>query len=180
MSKLLQSIGHMFCGLSGDTALGKIAIAAGALLTAYFTPIVGLLAACFGCSVVDMAYGMKVAARQGKKITSRKNWKGTIIKIKDEFVLILLAHLIEYVIFGAEAALYLSGGITAIITLTEMWSILENLNTLNPEGPWKALGKFLKKKGEDYTGINIDLDNNSDSKSEDSYGDDNSVAAEEL
>ena len=147
----------MFNSLSGDTILGKIAIAGGALLTAYFTPIVGLLAACFGCSVVDMCYGIKVASKQGKKITSRKNWKGTLIKIKDEFTLILLAHLIEYAIFGADAALILSGGVTAIVTLTELWSILENLNTLNPKGPWKALGKFLKKKGEDYIGTEIEI-----------------------
>ena len=170
----------MFNSLSGDTILGKIAIAGGALLTAYFTPIVGLLAACFGCSVVDMCYGIKVASKQGKKITSRKNWKGTLIKIKDEFTLILLAHLIEYAIFGADAALILSGGVTAIVTLTELWSILENLNTLNPKGPWKALGKFLKKKGEDYTGIDLDLNEDSNSKSSDLYGNNNSMVAEEL
>ena len=180
MIPVLKSIGHMFNSLSGDTILGKIAIAGGALLTAYFTPIVGLLAACFGCSVVDMCYGIKVASKQGKKITSRKNWKGTLIKIKDEFTLILLAHLIEYAIFGADAALILSGGVTAIVTLTELWSILENLNTLNPKGPWKALGKFLKKKGEDYTGIDLDLNEDSNSKSSDLYGNNNSMVAEEL
>lgn len=176
MTCLLQSIGHMFQSLSGNTWLGKIAIAGGALLTAYFTPIVGLLVACFGCSVVDMCYGIKVATSQGKKITSKKNWKGTIIKIKDEFLLILLAHLIEYVLFGAEATLWLSGGITAIVTLTELWSILENLNTLNPDGPWRMLSRFLKKKGEEYTGIDLDLDK--DSNGNDSNN--NSVVAEEL
>jgi hypothetical protein len=51
----------------------------------------------------------------------------------------------------------LTGGATVVIALTELWSILENLNTLNPEGPWKALGKFLKKKGEDFIGTEIDL-----------------------
>ena len=163
----------MFQGLSGNTWLGKVAIAGGALLTAYFTPIIGLLAACFSCSVVDMCYGIKVAARQGKKITSKKNWKGTLIKIKDEFALILLGHLIEYVPFGAEATLWLSGGITAIVTLTELWSILENLNTLNPDGPWRALSKFLKVKGEEYTGIELDLNEHGDSN-------DNSMVAEEL
>lgn len=52
----------------------------------------------------------------------------------------------------------LTGGVTAIITLTEMWSILENLNTVDPNGPWRMLGKFLKRKGEDYTGIELDKD----------------------
>lgn len=158
----MQSIGHMFQGLSGDTTIGKILIAGGAVAAAYFTPIVGLLTACFSCSIVDMIYGLKVAAKQGKKITSRKNWKGTLIKIKDECMLILLSHMIEYVLFGADAMLLLSGGITAIVTLTELWSILENLNTLNPDGPWRSLEKFLKKKGEEYTGVELDLDQDSD------------------
>ena len=104
-----------------------------------------------------MCYGIKVAKKASKKITSKKNWKGTLAKIRDEFTLILLAHLIEFVILGANAAFILSGGVAIIITLTEMWSILENLNTLNPDGPWRALGKFLKKKGEDYVGFEIDL-----------------------
>ena len=170
----------MFCSLSQGTTLGKIAIAGGALLTGYFSPIIGLLVACFACSAVDMIYGIKVAKNNNKKITSHKSWKGTLTKIKDEFVLILLAHLIEYVIFGNSIPCVLSGGATVIITLTELWSILENLNTLNPDGPWKALSKFLKKKGEDYVGIEIDLNNDSDSKLEDKHGNDNSVAAEEL
>lgn len=173
MTNLFQSIGHMFHGLSGNTWFGKVAIACGALLASYFTPIVGLLIACFSCSVVDMCYGINVAIKKGKKITSRKNWKGTLIKIKDEFALILLAHLIEYVLFGENATLYLSGGITAIVTLTELWSILENLNTLNPDGPWRMLGKFLKTKGEEYTGIELDLN-------KDLNGNNNIVVAEEL
>ena len=36
---------------------------------------------------------------------------------------------------------------------------IENLNTIDPKGPWRVLGKFLKKKGEDYTGIELDFDN---------------------
>ena len=173
MTNLFQSIGHMFHGLSGNTWLGRVAIAGGALATAYFTPIIGLLVACFSCSVVDMCYGIKVAIKQGNKITSKKNWKGTLVKIKDEFALILLAHVIEYVLLGADATLWLSGGITAIVTLTELWSILENLNTLNPDGPWRLLSKFLKAKGEEYTGIELDLN-------KDSNGNNDSVAAEEL
>lgn len=163
----------MFHGLSGNTTLGKIAIAGGAILTSYFTPIVGLLLACFSCSIIDMVYGIKVAKKLNKKITSRKNWKGTLLKIKDEFILILLTHLIEYTIFGAAATCILSGGVTIIIALTEVWSILENLNTLNPDGPWKSLGKFLKKKGEDYIGFEIDLNKNSN-------GNTSIVVAEEL
>lgn len=153
---IISTISRMLNGLSHNTVLGKGLITAGALMTAYFTPIVGLLITCFTCSVVDMYYGIKVSKKQEKKITSRKNWKGTLVKIRDEFVLILLAHMIEFNIVDDSAMFILSGGITVIIALTELWSILENLNTLNPDGPWKALGKFLKKKGEDYVGITLD------------------------
>ena len=58
----------------------------------------------------------------------------------------------------------LTGGATVIIGLTEFWSILENLNTLNPNGPWRSLGKFLKKKGEEYIGTEIDLKEHDDTK----------------
>lgn len=159
---LINSISNMFTNVSGNTQLGKLAVATMALVTAYITPIVGLLVTCFVCSTVDMYYGIKVAKKQNRKITSRNNWRGTLFKIRDEFALILMAHLIEYTVLGDNIAFILSGGITVIIALTELWSILENLNTLDPNGPWRSLGKFLKKKGEDYIGQEINLDKNDD------------------
>jgi hypothetical protein len=152
---ILASIGNTFNTISNGTEIGKLAVAASAILVAYISPIVGLLVACFACSITDMIYGIKVTKRLGKKITSKKNWKGTLTKIKDEFALILLAHLLEYVI-GYGDNFILSGGIAVIICLTEILSILENLNTLNPEGPWKLISKFLKKKGSDI----MDIDDN--------------------
>lgn len=153
---ILASIGNTFNTISNGTEIGKLAVATSAILVAYISPIVGLLIACFACSITDMVYGIKVAKRLGKKITSKKNWKGTLTKIKDEFTLILLAHLLEYVI-GYGDNFILSGGIAVIICLTEILSILENLNTLNPEGPWKLISKFLKKKGSDIMDINDNI-----------------------
>lgn len=162
---ILASIGNTFNTISNGTEIGKLAVAASAILVAYISPIVGLLVACFACSITDMIYGIKVAKRLGKKITSKKNWKGTLTKIKDEFTLILLAHLLEYVI-GYGNNFILSGGIAVIICLTEILFILENLNTLNPEGPWKLISKFLKKKGSDIMDIddNIIQQNDDDNK----------------
>jgi hypothetical protein len=61
----MQSIGHVWSSIitainsiSGDTFIGKTIIATGALLTAYFTPIIGLLITCFATSFVDMVYGI--------------------------------------------------------------------------------------------------------------------------
>lgn len=147
----------MFEGLSAGTWYGKVGIVAGSALTAFYSPIAALLVACFAFTAVDMFYGIKVACKQKKKIESHKGWKGTLTKLADEMVIISLARLLELAVLGEQGVFVLTGGSTVIIALTELWSILENLNTLNPDGPWKALGKFLKKKGEDYTGIEIDL-----------------------
>ena len=157
MTKLLTSMWHACDALSMETWYGKALIAAGTALTAVYSPIVALLVCCFAFTAADMFYGIKVACKQQKKITSSKNWKGTLIKLLDELTLISLARLLEYSVLGSDNVFILTGGITVIISLTELWSILENLNTLNPKGPWKALGKFLKKKGEDYIGTEIDL-----------------------
>lgn len=155
--RIFGSIANMFEGLSAGTPIGKMAIAAGTALTAMYSPVMALFVTCFAFTAIDMFYGIKVACKKKKKIESHKNWKGTIIKLLDEFILISLARLLEWSVLDEDGVFILTGGTTAIIALTELWSIIENLNTLNPHGPWKALGKFLKKKGEDYTGIELEL-----------------------
>lgn len=170
MNNILTQIGYMFNSICGQSQWAKIWLGVSALLTAYIVPVVGLLVACFAFTVIDMVYGIKVAKKLGQKITSKKNWRGTLQKIKDEFTILLLAHLLEYTVLNDGVPLVLTGGATVIICLTEMWSILENLNTLDPNGPWKSIGVFLRKKGDEYTGMNINnkndtVDNNVDVKS---------------
>lgn len=155
--------------ISGGTISGKVSACLGAMLLAYFTPIVGLLITCFAFTSVDLFYGIKVAKRQGQKITSERGWRGTLKKILDEFTIISLARLLEFTVLGHDGVFVLTGGVTVIIALTELWSILENLNTLDPKGPWRSLGKFLRKKGEIY--IKTDLN-------KDEHSNDNNVAAE--
>lgn len=170
MNNILTQIGYMFNSICGQSQWAKIWLGVSALLTAYIVPVVGLLVACFAFTIIDMIYGIKVAKKLGQKITSKKNWRGTLQKIKDEFTILLLAHLLEYTVLNDNIPLVLTGGATVIICLTEMWSILENLNTLDPNGPWKSIGVFLRKKGGEYTGMNINnendtVDNNVDVKS---------------
>lgn len=136
----------MLDGFSLGTWWGKVAIAAGSFLTAFYSPIALLLATCFVFTAVDMFYGIKVACKFKRKIESHKNWKGTITKILDELTILSLARLLEFAVLGSNGVFVLTGGTTIIIGLTELWSILENLNTLDPKGPWRALGKFLKRK----------------------------------
>lgn len=159
MLSILSSIGKMFEGLSAGTPFGKLCIAAGTLVTAFYSPILLLLLACFAFSMTDMFYGIKVAIKNKQKILSNKSWKGTLQKLGDEWIIISLARLLELAVLGEQGVFFLTGGATVVIGLTELWSILENLNTLNPDGPWKSLGKFLKKKGEEYIGTEIDLTN---------------------
>ena len=159
LTKTLNHIGAAMEGFSQGTTIGKFLVGLASAVIGFFSPIVYLLLICFITTVVDMIYGIKVALKYNKKIESGKTWSGTLTKVKAELVLIAIAHGLEWAVLDQSGVFVLTGGITAIITLTELWSILENLNTLDPKGPWKALGRFLKKKGEDYTGIEIDLDN---------------------
>jgi hypothetical protein len=155
VSKVIGSISRMFINVSGNTWYGKLLIVVGSFLTSLMVPIMPLLLACFFLTGLDMYYGIKVARKHHEKITSDKNWKGTLNKLAGEINILLGARLIEYPILEGIAPLLLTGGLTVIIGLTELWSIIENLNTLYPTGPWKLLAKFLVKKGEDYTGIRL-------------------------
>lgn len=158
----------MFNGLSANTPIGKFAIVAGATLASFYSPIIPLLVACFVFTIADMFYGIRVSRKVYKqKLTSKRNWSGTIMKLLDEWTIISLARMLEFsVLKDPEEVFVLTSGATVVMCLTELWSILENLNTLNPNGPWRALGKFLKKKGENYIGTEIDLndDDSSDNK----------------
>lgn len=156
----LQHISNTINTITHGSAMSKACIAAGSILTAYITPVVGLLVTCFALTAVDMMYGIAVARKQHKKITSDKNWHGTLAKLFHEITLLCMARLVEFTVVGSEGVFVLTGGITVIISITELWSIIENLNTLYPKGPWKILGAFLKKKGEDYTGIELELNDN--------------------
>lgn len=160
MTDIFSSMSHVINIISNNSFAGKLMIGAGALATSFFTPIVGLIFACFALNIADLITGIKVSKKLGKKITSRKNWKGTITKILQESQLLVLLHIIEHFAFSAVGVdtTLLTGGATILVCLTEMWSLLENLNTIHPDGPWSILKDLLVKKGEDLTGIEIDLD----------------------
>lgn len=172
ISHTLQHIGNAINQMVNGSAIGKVFIGLGSAVIGYLAPIKWLLCICFATTVIDMFYGIKVAKNSNKKIESGRNWTGTIRKLWHEFIIIALAHGIEWSILDETGVFLLTGGVTAIITLTELWSIIENLNTLDPTGPWRMLGKFLKKKGEDYTGIELDF--------KDEHTNDSSVAEKPL
>lgn len=172
ISHTLQAIANTLNTMVNGSATGKFLLGIGSAVVSYFAPIWYLLAICFVTTTVDMVYGMKVARKLKKKIESGKNWDGTLRKIKDEAIILALLHGLEWAVFDESGVFLLTGGAAVIITLTEIWSIIENLNTLDPKGPWRLLGKFLRKKGEDYTGIELNFD--------DEHTDDAPVAEESL
>lgn len=157
IGKYITHIGDSMAAITQNSTIANLLIGAGSVLGAYFAPIVGLVVTCFLLTAVDMCYGIAVAKKCHSKITSEKNWSGTISKLLNEFLLLGMARLVEFTVLGAEGVFVLTGGITIIVSLTELWSIIENLNTLYPKGPWKMIGIFLKKKGEDYVGMDINL-----------------------
>lgn len=156
---ILASIGNVLQTVA-DNFISKLSVLIGSVTIAFFTPIAGLLFACFALNTADLISGLQVAYKQGKPLTSRKTWTGTIKKIRQESAVIVLLHIIEHFAMAAMDTTILSGSATVLICLTEMWSVLENLNTVNPDGPWKMLGAFLKKKGEDYTGLTLKINKN--------------------
>lgn len=155
ISETLQNIGHTLNSIVHGSSIGKFLVGVGSAVISYFAPIWYLLVICFATTMLDMIYGMKVARKFKKKLESGKNWQGTIRKIKDEAIILALLHGLEWAVMDESGVFLLTGGATVVITLTELWSIIENLNTLDPQGPWRMLGKFLRKKGEDYTGIEL-------------------------
>ena len=162
LSQTLQHIATAINGLAQGSMIGKWVIGIGSAVAAFLTPIQYLLMICFAATIVDMICGFRVARKLKQKIESGKNWSGTLRKLIDEFTILCLAHGLEWAVMDESRVFVLTGGATIIITLTEMWSILENLNTVDPNGPWRMLGKFLKKKGEDYTGIELDENEHTD------------------
>ena len=155
---ILASIGTTINTVAHDF-WGKVGILTAATATAFFTPIAGLITACFILNIADLISGLEVSLKQGDTLWSKRMWLGTIKKIRQESAVIVLMHIIEHFAMSSmTTTTVLSGGATVLICLTELWSVLENLNTVSPNGPWRILKSFLKDKSEKYTGFELKLD----------------------
>lgn len=172
LSQTFSGIANTINTMVQGSSVWKFMLGVGSAIVSYFAPIWYLLVICFAATAVDMFYGFKVARKLKNKIESSKNWNGTIRKIRDEGIILSLLHGLEWAVFDESGVFLLTGGAAVIITMTEIWSIIENLNTLDPNGPWRALGRFLRKKGEEYTGVELDL--------KDEHTDDTTVDKEPL
>jgi hypothetical protein len=123
-------------------------------LASSFAPLWTILFLLFLCTVTDAFLGVKVSLANGYKCESRKLWK-TLRKFGWCGAIIWFAHQVDTEIltsFNAHLVELFAGAISGV----ELWSIIENLSELYPDGPWKILNKFIKSKGEKYLDITIE------------------------
>lgn len=156
MKDTINRILETLSTISNNSAVAQIGITLGVIISNFFLPIVPVILTCFGLTVIDLIYGLKVAKKQKVKIESKRTWNGTVKKLRDIFSIITMIRGIELYLLGGVTGTALVGGSATIIGLTEFWSILENMNTLNPHGPWRSLSKFMKTKGSQVIGTNIE------------------------
>lgn len=131
-----------------------MATAVASALSTFFLPIwTTILAVCI-LILIDMILGTKVSLCKGEPFQSRKLWS-TLKKFGWSSMAISCAHLMDtYIIVSFDA--HLVELFAGMIGGVELWSMLENLQTLDPTGPWKIFSKVLKTKGERYLDITIE------------------------
>lgn len=126
------------------------------VITTFFFPIWITLLSVSLLTILDAILGVRVSYSKGIKPQSRKFWS-TIRKLGWSSIILSCAHLIDaYILVSFHA--HLVEGFAGIIAGVELWSILENLQTLDPTGPWRIFKKFIKTKGEKYLEVTIDKD----------------------
>lgn len=158
----MERIQRIIETMSSNATVNQLLLISVTFVVNFFVPIIPIILTCWFCIFVDMYYGIKVSIKLNKnkpdhKVQSRLSWRGTISKLKDTATLLMLTQAIETFIIGDDSPLsVLTGTAAVVITVTELWSIIENLNTLNPDGPWRVFAAVLRKKGEKH--LDVDLE----------------------
>lgn len=122
----------------------------------FFLPIWTTIMAVCALIFIDMILGIRVSISKGMRIESRRFWS-TLKKFGWSAMAISCAHITDtYIMTSFDA--HLVEAFAGMIAGVELWSIVENLQTLDPTGPWRICSKFVKTKGEKYLDITIDKD----------------------
>lgn len=112
------------------------------LLLAFLAPISSIIFGMIFLVVCDLITGVIAAIKKKESITSSKLSR-TISKVLVYFVTIVICHVInEHLLFGAEIVPLVSL-VTSYIALTELKSILENLDKMT-KGKMSALGAIMR------------------------------------
>jgi len=112
------------------------------LITAFLAPISSIIFGVVFLVACDLITGVIAAFKKKEKITSSKLSR-TISKLLVYFVTIVVCRIInEYLLFGADVV-PLTSMVTSYIALTELKSILENLDKMT-KGKMSALGAIMR------------------------------------
>jgi len=113
-------------------------------MVAIFAPEKAAICTALVLILIDLVTGVWAAKKRGEAITSN-GLKTTIYKIVFYELAICLGFLAQTYLTGT--VLPVCNLITSVIGLTEMTSILENLQTINPNISWASLiSKFNTTK----------------------------------
>ncbi len=125
--------------------LSKAKLLLVALLTV-FAPIRSVLLTALTLVMVDLITGMLASRHRGEKITSA-GLQRTIVKLVVYMLAIILAFLTETYLTGTTVAVCKI--VTSFVGLTEITSIIENLNELSGGSLLKALISKLGSQNKD-------------------------------
>ena len=157
ISKSQQIIEQMLPYITRNTTLNKTFIWLTSIAIGLTMPVLPMLMVCYVAMAIDTYYGIKVALALKNKVESRRTWTGLFKKVRDVSIIMLLLHAIELYIIGKDSMFAVVVVVFAtLVCANEVLSIAENLNTIDPHGPWKVFGKYLKKKGTQT--LDIDLE----------------------
>lgn len=125
-------------------------------LSTFFAPIWTVITVVCAFILIDAILGTRVSITRGGKFESRRLWS-TLKKFGNCAMIISCCHLMDTEILKS-IDMHLVEAFSGIVCGVELWSMIENLQAIDPTGPWKIFSKFIRSKGEKYLDITIEKD----------------------
>ena len=141
----------------------KTAVSVGAAsVAAFVAPVLPYGWLCTAMVMADFVSAMMLARRLRKSESaprvrrfSSRRFRSTLVTLAKVYTLLLLAHGVDVVIIGADAAVSLLRFAAALVCFWQFWSILENEASAN-SAPWARIAqRILIDKTSRH--LNIDL-----------------------
>lgn len=141
MKKLIAY--HMEKYLNSDYWLGFLSALIGSVMS-FLAPVTGFILMAFVLVLADLYSGVKAARKRGEQINSR-GFKRTVEKITLYVVSILSGELMRLTFFPALNITYV---IAFAICLTELQSLVENVETVTGVNIWRRIKKIIPGAGD--------------------------------
>lgn len=125
-------------------------------LSTFFAPIWTVIIVVWVFILIDAILGTRVSITRGGKFESRRLWS-TLKKFGNCAMIISCCYLMDTEILKS-IDMHLVEAFSGIVCGVELWSMIENLQAIDPTGPWKIFSKFIRSKGEKYLDITIEKD----------------------